>query len=151
MTIESMDRQERIKTVTAKLAAAGHRISPQRAFILKSLMMAPSHPSAEEIYSVVLEKFPNASLATVYKTIDALKEIDEIRLVTIAAGRGHYDAVNPTNHPHVVCTKCGRTEDVTIDFLPSQAQVAAVRSGFSILEERVQFLGLCPTCLPDAR
>jgi Fur family peroxide stress response transcriptional regulator len=141
-----MDPETRVAIVSSRLAQAGHRISPQRALILRSLVSGPSHPSAEDVYATVVEQFPNASLATVYKTIDALREIGEIRLVAIAAGRGHYDMLDPSNHPHVVCTSCGRTEDVAIDRSNSQVDLAARRSGFQIQEERLQYLGLCPSC-----
>ncbi len=128
-----------------KLHSSGHRITPQRLCILRALVDS-SHPSAEEIYAQVRMVSPTTSLATVYKTLDTLRDLGEVQEIQPGDGRQHYDGVRPSFHPHVICTRCGAIEDVEIEGLaglPGRAQAA---SGYEVHAPRVEFYGLCPTC-----
>ena len=139
-------RQERIGSLIEKLAQSGCRITPQRIAVLGALVNGPSHPTAEEIYGEVLKTSPTTSLATVYKTLDTLKALGEVQELEFGSGRAHYDAVNPVSHPHVICTRCGRIEDVRLEHGSSLIDRAAKSSGFSLSTERLEFFGLCPGC-----
>ncbi len=136
----------RVEYLRQKLHDSGCRITPQRLCILKALVESNTHPSAEEIYAQVQLVSPTTSRATVYKTLDTLREIGEVLEIQPGDGRQHYDGVRPTFHPHVICTRCGEIRDVEIDGLtglPGQAQAA---SGYEIHAPRVEFYGLCPAC-----
>ena len=52
------------------------------------------------------------SRATVYKTLDTLKGAGEVLELEFREGPNRYDANMPSAHPHVVCTGCGRIDDV---------------------------------------
>ena len=139
--------ETRIEDLRRKLHDSGCRITPQRLCILKALVESNSHPSAEEIYAQVRLVSPTTSLATVYKTLDTLREMGEVLEIQPGDGRQHYDGVRPSFHPHVICTRCGEIRDVEIaglSGLPGQAQAA---SGYEIHAPRVEFYGLCPACL----
>ncbi len=138
--------EARVEDLRLKLHNSGHRITPQRLCILRALVNTNSHPSAEEIYAQVRVVSPTTSLATVYKTLDTLRDLGEVLELQPGDGRQHYDGVRPTFHPHVICTRCGAIEDVEIaglSGLPAQAQTA---SGYEIHVPRVEFYGLCPAC-----
>src|SRR5580658_7666311 len=99
---DSEYRTRRVGALRAKLAESGCRITPQRIAILDALVNGASHPTAEEIYGLVLKVSPTTSLATVYKTLDTLKGLGELQELELGSGRNHYDAVDPVAHPHVV-------------------------------------------------
>jgi Fe2+ or Zn2+ uptake regulation protein len=52
----------------------------------------------------------------------------------------------PGAHPHVVCTGCGRIDDVRMDRLGPSVQEVAEQMGYQINGYRLDFYGLCPTC-----
>ena len=136
----------RVEDLREKLHNSGHRITPQRLCILRALINSNTHPSAEEIYAQVLTVSPTTSLATVYKTLDTLRDMGEVLEIQPGDGRQHYDGVRPGFHPHVICTRCGEIQDVEIaglSGLPGQAQSA---SGYEIHAQRVEFYGLCAAC-----
>ncbi len=136
----------RVDYLRQKLQNSGHRITPQRLCILRALVGSNTHPSAEEIYAQVKQVSPTTSLATVYKTLDTLREMGEVLEIQPGDGRQHYDGVRPHFHPHVICTQCGEIQDVEIDgltTLPGRAQSA---SGYEIHAQRVEFYGLCSRC-----
>src|SRR5215212_5164854 len=106
---------DRVAALRERLAEAGHRITPQRLYILEALVSDASHPTAEEIYARVRPSCPTTSLATVYKTLEMLKELGEVLELEFSDGSNHYDGLHPAAHPHVLCQRYGRIEDVEVD------------------------------------
>jgi Fur family peroxide stress response transcriptional regulator len=107
-------------------------------------MESKEHPSVEQIHRQVRKDFPTTSLATVYNTLERLKEMDEVRELPFSGG-SRYDGRNPSRHPHLVCTVCGKIEDLSIDLTPTAADVASI-SGYSRVHHRLEFCGVCPRC-----
>jgi len=141
-----MEIQRRITEVRQKLRDSGHRITPQRLCILEALLAANSHPSAEEIFAQVQRVSPTTSLATVYKTLDTLRDMGEVMEMEVGDGRFHYDGVHPQFHPHAICTRCGRITDIEIPGLTGLPEQAGEASGYEIHGQRVEFYGLCREC-----
>ena len=113
---------------------------------MQALVESNSHPSAEEIYAQVQRVSPMTSLATVYKTLDTLRDMGEALEMEVGDGRRHYDGVRPRSHPHVVCTGCGQIEDVQLQDLSGLQTQAGQASGYQISAQRVEFYGLCCVC-----
>jgi Fur family peroxide stress response transcriptional regulator len=134
----------RLVNVVAKLKKAGHRITPQRLAIARIVLGSSEHPSVEEIYRGVRKDFPTTSLATVYNTLERLKEMGEVLELPFSGG-SRYDGLNPHPHPHLRCTVCGAIEDLDIDLGPA-AQEVAVRKGYADVHHRLEFYGVCPRC-----
>jgi len=136
----------RVEDLRQKLQNSGHRITPQRLCILRALVGSNTHPSAEEIYAQVKQISPTTSLATVYKTLDTLREMGEVLEIQPGDGRQHYDGVRPHFHPHVICTSCGEIQDVEVEGLTGLPGLAQSASGYEIHAQRVEFYGLCAAC-----
>jgi Fur family peroxide stress response transcriptional regulator len=130
--------------LVAKLRGAGYRITPQRLAIIRILVETKDHPSVDEIYRRVQEEFPTTSLATVYNTLERLKEMGEVLELPFSGG-SRYDGLNPHPHPHLRCTVCGAIEDLEID-LGLAAEVVAARRGYADVRHRLEFYGVCPHC-----
>jgi Fur family peroxide stress response transcriptional regulator len=139
-------RHERIQALRHRLSRSGHRITPQRLCILEALINMNRHPTAEEIYGHVRKVSPTTSLATVYKTIDTLKALGEVQELEFGEGHYHYDGVDPTPHPHVICTQCGRIEDVHLPEVSALSAQATQVSGYAIVVQRLDFYGICVAC-----
>ena len=134
----------RLDDLLAKLKSAGHRITPQRLAIIKILIDSGDHPSVEQIYHQVRKDFPTTSLATVYNTLERLKEMEEVLELPFSGG-SRYDGRNPCSHPHLLCTVCGAIEDLDIDLGLAAEEVAAKR-GYADVHHRLEFYGVCPRC-----
>jgi len=121
----------------------GLKLTPQRLAILKYLEGNRSHPSAEMIYKAVLKHFPTMSFATVYNTLDALKEKGTVQELKIDPAKKRYDP-DISSHHHMICKKCKKIVDVHKEFrinLPPE-----LTSGFEILGNSIEFYGLCEKC-----
>jgi Fur family peroxide stress response transcriptional regulator len=134
----------RLRDVVAKMRSGGHRITPQRLAIARIVLESGDHPSVEEIYRRVRKDFPTTSLATVYNTLDRLKEMGEVLELPFSGG-SRYDGLNPHPHPHLRCTVCGAIEDLDIDLGSAAAEVAA-KKGYADVHHRLEFYGVCPRC-----
>ncbi len=132
--------------MVAKLRAGGCRITPQRLAILRVLAESIGHPTAEDIHTQIRERFPTTSVATVYKTLSALKAVNEVLELGFADGSSRYDGNQPDPHPHLICVRC-RTildqEAIGFDALPREI---ARRAGYSLIGHRFDVYGICPAC-----
>ena len=91
-----------------------------------------THPTAEDIWESVRLVSPTTALGTIYKTLDTLREMGEVLEINSHDDSHHYDAVRPTAHPHVICTSCGRIEDVDVRGLSALQSQASAASGFGL-------------------
>ena len=136
----------RLDEMLAKLRERNFRVTPQRLAILKILAISDGHPSAESVFAKVRKDFPTTSLATVYKTIALLKELNEVLELGFPDGSNRYDGSRPTPHPHIICARCNKIIDLDLKELEQLTIEAARKTGFKILAHRLDFFGLCPEC-----
>lgn len=145
--LENMSIDEnRLDQMLSKLKRRAFRITPQRIAILTILVGSEEHPSVEDIYREVKIKFPTTSMATVYKTVSLLKEINEVLELGFADGSNRYDGNKPYPHPHVICTKCKRVMDPELVHLGDISREMSIKTGYKIFSHRLDFFGLCPEC-----
>ena len=93
------------------LRARGQRVTPQRLVIHRTLRERDRHMSAEEVLGEVEERLPGVSLPTVYATLELLERLGLVRRLGPTGGRVLFDS-RLDDHHHVVCSQCGRVEDV---------------------------------------
>ncbi|GBE03349.1 peroxide operon regulator [bacterium BMS3Abin09] len=119
------------------------KLTPQRLAILSYLNGNTSHPSAEDIYKAVQGQFPTMSFATVYNTLEALKNKGSVQELKIDHAKKRYDP-DSTIHHHLICNKCKNIIDIHKDFnlsLPDE-----MTEGFDVLGNSIEFYGVCSKC-----
>lgn len=143
------DHAKRFETIIQKLRDNGHKITPQRLAIVKILAKSKTHPSVEDIYDQIKKDFPTMSLATVYRNIVLIKSLGEVLELGFPDGSNRYDGNKPFPHPHVICIKCKTIVDPDLDSLDNMKKEVAVETDFKILNHRLDFFGICSTCLAE--
>ena len=138
--------QNRLEQMLAKLRERDFRITPQRLAVLKILASSEGHPSVERIYEQVKADFPTTSLATIYKTVALLKELNEVLELGFPEGGNRYDGNKPYPHPHMICIKCKNIMDPELMSLKQLTEEAAQKTGYKIIGNRLDFFGICPDC-----
>jgi Fur family transcriptional regulator, peroxide stress response regulator len=139
------DPKKRLQEMIAKLKDRNFRLTPQRLAVLKILAASKDHPSVERTYEQVKKSFPTTSIATIYKTIALLKETNEVLEISGTEG-SRFDGNKPYPHPHVICLKCKKIIDPDLRDLEKLTEEAAQRTGFKIVNHRLDFFGICPEC-----
>jgi Fur family peroxide stress response transcriptional regulator len=104
------------------------------------------HPSVEKIYETVRREFPTTSVATIYKTVHVLKQINEVLELGFPDGRNRYDGNKPYPHPHVICVRCQKIIDPDLESVKDMTAEVAGETGFDIVTHRLDFFGICPDC-----
>jgi Fur family peroxide stress response transcriptional regulator len=141
------DPKERFDSIRKKLRENNQKLTPQRLAIAKVLTHSDSHPSVEEIYMQLQDRFPTMSLATVYRNVMLLKSLGEVLELGFPDGSNRYDGNNPDPHPHVICVKCKKVIDPELDTLQDMTAEVADETGFKILTHRLDFFGICDDCV----
>lgn len=136
----------RLDSMLKKLRERQFRITPQRIAILKILASSIEHPTVDRIYEQVKANFPTTSLATVYKTVTLLKELNEVLELGFPEGSNRYDGKRPYPHPHVMCLKCKKIVDPDLSGLQDMTHEIIKETGFKIMNHRLDFFGICPGC-----
>ncbi|MBI5493129.1 MAG: transcriptional repressor [Deltaproteobacteria bacterium] len=136
-----------MEQIIKKYKGKGFKLTPQRLAILKFLEGNTNHPTAEDIYVEIKKKYPTVSFATVYNTVEALRERGEILEITIDPERKHFDP-NPTPHHHIICSKCKKLGDIFVDYsealrlgLPEN-----ITKEYTVTGNHVDFYGVCKNC-----
>ena len=141
--------KKRFEAVVQKLRENHHKITPQRLAIVKNLAESVGHPSVEDIYAEIKKAFPTMSLATVYRNIVLIKSLGEVLELGFPDGSNRYDGNKPYPHPHVICIKCKKIVDPDLDSLDEMKKEVALETNFKILNHRLDFFGICSSCMVE--
>ena len=135
-----------------RLKATGLRVTPQRLLVLQILEGAEEHFAADAIYARARERDPNLSLATVYRTLNTLKEMGLVEQCYLARNRrrAYYAATGKEAHDNFVCLGCGRVIKVHASCLDQTARELSEQWGVLVTFARVYLEGYCAECAPQA-
>ena len=132
------------------LKKKGYKLTPQRRSIVDTIIKNEGkHLTAEEIYDEVKRDCPEIGLATVYRTILLLEELNVISRLDLNDGCSRYEIVHSDEthrHHHLVCNICHKVLVVQDDFLEELESNIENDYKFKILDHSVKFYGICDEC-----
>ena len=140
------DPETRFQHLVDKVRRRGGRLTPQRVAILRILAASEDHPSVEQIYDRIKDAFPTTGMATIYKTVTLLKEMNEVLELGFADGSNHYDGNRPYPHPHLICTQCGEIQDLDVPDLDEVVARVSQQIDYEVHSHRLDLYGVCPKC-----
>ena len=118
----------------------------KRNAILQGLREATTHPSAEELYTILKPRIPDLSLGTVYRNLNLFKEQGLAVSVATVKGVERFDGITEP-HVHFICTGCGSVLDLHGMEVPEALNSAAAReSGGRVDSCQLSFAGMCGNC-----
>lgn len=141
----SMVMDKRLEKAMMQLKSTGVRMTPQRHAILAYLLETMNHPTADEIYKALEDRFPSMSVATVYNNLRLFKEGNLVTELTYGDSSSRFDA-NVSEHYHVICRDCGKIVDFAYPCLREVENVASKETGFFIESHRMEMYGKCEAC-----
>lgn len=137
------------KSVYDSLRKKGHRITAQRETILSIFREQEhgTHLSAEELYSILVQRSSNVSLATTYRTLKLLSQLGLLRELDFAEGHKHYELKQDNlPHQHIICLSCNKTLEFEDHFLEEAGQKIGARHNFEVIDAQFKIFGMCPNC-----
>ncbi len=135
-----------MKVVVARLKESGHKLTPPRVAALEVLIDSSEHISAEELHSKIKSKYPGAGLATTYRTLELLKELDIVTSLDDKRGKKLYE-MKTRDHSHLICRSCGDVTEIEADSSAKKKAEVGQRYGFEVVDCQVEYHGICADCL----
>ncbi|GAB4326878.1 MAG: transcriptional repressor [Calditrichia bacterium] len=120
--------------------------SLQREKILEALRGTTTHPTAEWVFEQVKPQIPELSLGTVYRNLNILVEMGEVKEVPGADSVRRFDGFTHP-HPHFVCQRCGSVYDVEATVSREMLGNMAENLPHRVDNVELTLFGICKNCL----
>jgi Fur family transcriptional regulator, ferric uptake regulator len=135
-----------VMDVGDRLRTEGYRLTPQRRMVWEVLRRSDHHLTAEEIHAEVVRTAPDFNLASVYRTLTLLAELDMAKEVQLGGGKGHWEINHPDDDFHLVCRGCGTVQHHPGDLVEQVRRHLAGQHGFSAENIDLVVHGICADC-----
>ncbi len=132
--------------IIKSIADNGNRLTPARRVIVETLVESKGHITADELAEKVHRTAPQVGRMTVYRTLDLLCELGQIRPSFQGTGAAHYILLPEGSHHHLICNRCHRVIEFTHCTASDLAQALAVEHNFQVQSHLLEVHGLCSNC-----
>jgi Fe2+ or Zn2+ uptake regulation protein len=127
------------------IRAVGLRVTESRRAVFDALRERP-HAKADDVLARVLTTVPGTSLQSVYNALSDFAEAGLVRRIEPAGHPGMFELRVSDNHHHLICTECGRVDDVDCVVGAAPCLTPSDHHGFHVGVAEVTFWGVCSTC-----
>jgi Fur family transcriptional regulator, ferric uptake regulator len=130
------------------LKASGFSRGGARDAVIEYLGRQHCAASAQEIHDALRHEGSAIGIASVYRSLEALHNLQLVQRFDAGHGEGRYEAVAPTgeHHHHVVCDECERIMPFEDPALERAINKLAERVPYAIAGHDVVLHGRCPDC-----
>jgi Fur family transcriptional regulator, ferric uptake regulator len=138
---------DKTEALLEDLRKKGFRITHQRETIMRIFQEeASKHLSAEDVFEVLRKNNEQISLATTYRTLRILVEMNILRELDFAESHKHYELVEDGHSPHhhIICLNCNKTIEFENDAINKLGEKIAKQYGLEIIDLQFQILAKCP-------
>lgn len=144
--------QEKFKEM---LKEKGLKVTNQRLLVLQVLAEhGDEHMTAEDIFELVKEDYPEIGLATIYRTVQLLLDMQLVDRIMLDDGCVRYEIGDfldeqeghRHHHHHLICTECGSVSAFRDDLLEDLEAYIEKETGFQVTDHELKFYGVCKKC-----
>jgi Fur family ferric uptake transcriptional regulator len=129
------------------LERAGYQATPNRRLVAELVAATGGHFTAAELLERGRRERANIGRATVFRALDLLTDLQVVERLDLPSGSHAYVVCDPDeHHHHLVCSTCGRSEDVADGELARLVDEIGRRHGYRIEVHRLELFGICPIC-----
>ena len=127
------------------------KLTPQRKIILEVFLNnQDQHLSAEDVHTILRQELSEIGLATVYRTLELLCDMEILHKIDFGDGRSRFE-INAGDkeqhyHHHLICLNCGMVNECEDDLLEDLETNIAQKSGFVVIDHQLKMYGYCEKC-----
>ena len=143
------DSQKSDARIIQALRSKGYKATPQRIAICRFALSSKEHPSAQRVYEEVKKIHRTVSLATVYKTLQVLREIGLVQELSSQHSQTRFDP-NVKLHINLVCLQCGTIADLDDPVGRELIRKTTDSVKFTVTEFHLDVYGICRKCKAKA-
>ncbi len=118
------------------------RSTSSRRAVVRAVSEWGGHFSAEDLSRAV----PEASRATVYRTLQHLQEVGVICRVPVEGEGLRYRFGTVRHHHHLVCVGCGDVQDIAGCGIDDFVRNIAGQFDYELVDHRMEVYGRCREC-----
>jgi Fur family transcriptional regulator, ferric uptake regulator len=133
------------------LDRAGYRLTEPRRALAALIADRAGHFTAADLVAETRTRRLGVGRATVFRTLEVLEGLGAIERLDLPSGEHAYVGCDPIHHHHIVCSRCGRTDEVDDAGLRPVVRDVGRQTGFRVDGHRLELFGLCPACLQTER
>ncbi len=148
MSGEGKQSSERIRSLFRERGIA---CTAQRELVARTLLAMGSHVGANELHRKLARRTPRVALATVYRTLQLLKDNGLIAERQFGERWRRYENVAADHHDHLVCLGCGAVIEFQEPLIEELQDRVARRHGFQAERHRLELYGYCRDCSREGR
>ena len=132
----------------ASLQARGLRNGGARRAVIEHLGVQPCCRSAQEIFNGIRSEGGRVGIASVYRALDQLVELELVQRVELGDGISRFEPshLDGEHHHHLVCDDCGRVEPFSDPGLERALEQVAGRLEVGLHAHEVVLHGQCGDC-----
>lgn len=131
-----------MKESEAILKKSGLKVTKERVSLLE-LLFCSGPVSIDHIHTKLSGVM---SITTVYRILEKFVEKGIVYQTDFRDGKAYFE-FQDTHHHHIVCTKCGVREDVSLCIEKEMKEVEKGSKKFSSIDSHaLEFFGLCKEC-----
>ncbi len=123
-----------------KCTDAGLKMTGQRKVILQVLDGAHDHPSVEDVYERAKAVDSSISMATVYRTLNLLDELELVVRHEFKENFARYE-LNMKHHHHLIDMETGDVVEFQNDEIEKMKVEIARQLGYELVECRLELYG----------
>ncbi len=135
-----------LSELAARLRGGAKKFTGPRKAVLEVLA---AHPHPMTIKDVHSETKSECDLATVYRALHLLEEMELVNRFDFGDGIARFELLaegDDGHHHHLICTECSDIIEIEECFTESLEKKIAERSGFKAVTHKLEFFGICPDC-----
>jgi Fur family ferric uptake transcriptional regulator len=119
--------------------------TPARLAINEFFLSVNTPVDVEQIVQYLRLQKLETNKVTVYRILDFLFKNRIINRVEFGEGKYRYE-LKKNHHHHLICTNCGKIEEVEGDFLKKMEDDIFKSKKFKVESHSLEFFGLCEDC-----
>lgn len=117
-----------------------------RPAILRAFATMPGFVSAQDLHAQATQLGNPLGLATVYRELRRMVDEQLVDVVHDVEGEAKYRYCGTSHHHHIVCDKCGATQELAGDVVERWVEGVAESTGFVGVRHTIELVGTCTPC-----
>ena len=131
-----------LERITLQLEARSHRVTPSRRAVIAAVLAQDGHFTADDLVT----RCRGAGRATVFRTLRLLTDLGVVCRVLMEDGSMRYLVSERGHHHHLVCTGCGKVQDLDACAITDFVRELSGTTGYEVDGHWLELYGRCVEC-----
>lgn len=129
------------------LADKNLKQTKQRQIVITGFLELEGHISAEELHDYIRRLGHNIGLATIYRTLNLLKDAGIADQKQFADGKSVFELLAPdSHHDHLICLSCRKIVEFENEEIERLQKKVAEQFKFKLESHCLDLFGYCQAC-----